>query len=117
MSDRVETTDFPVRPIVITFGALLLGLLAILGVMALIYQFDRASIPVVEGIGHGPTYLTDIESGRRKLHERFAKNLTGPRWIDRGKGIVAIPIDQAIDRIATDGQLPTWRPSNVPPAP
>lgn len=112
-----EPSDFPVRPISLTAVTMLVALLVILAGIALIYRFQPAAEVADRSIAHGPSATTPIETQRDELAKRFEENLHSLRWIDRDKELVAIPIEQAINRIATDGKLPNWPPSETKPVP
>jgi hypothetical protein len=49
-----------------------------------------------------------------RLHAEQVQNIQRYRWIDRERGIVALPIDEAIRLVVRDGAQPATLPASAP---
>ena len=104
LPDRLEPDSTQPKLLLAVAGAVLLLLAIAFGV---VLWFYTANVPP-----HGPTVPKTFPSRRlmqdesdwlnRAQAEQRAR-LQGWRWIDRDKGLIAIPIDEAMRRIAARG--------------
>ncbi len=60
-----------------------------------------------------PSLQVDPRHDMKRFKEEEKRDLARYGWIDREKGMVQIPIEAAMDRIARDG-IPGW-PDKAPP--
>jgi hypothetical protein len=90
-------------------GGLGLLLLITLGGLALLYP--SALHPRAEGPPEPPPpeprLATDEMAELRQLRAEETQRLAGYGWVDRAQGLVHIPIEEAMRRIASQG-IPTW---------
>lgn len=97
-----EVKDASSRALFLTGAALLV----IIGVsMAVLFGVYGARIgPRSSSHGAGyrgaATARTGIEADWEKLDAENASHLTGYRWIDKGAGVVQIPIGRAMEQLA-----------------
>ena len=61
-----------------------------------------------------PRLQSDPPADWKRFHTAELQALNGTGWVDRAKGIVHIPIDQAMRDIAANG-IPGWPLKPVPP--
>ena len=104
LPDRLEPDSTQPKLLLAVAGAVLLLLAIAFGV---VLWFYTANVPP-----HGPTVPKTFPSPRlmqdesdwlnRAQAEQRAR-LQGWRWVDRDKGLIAIPIDEAMRRIAARG--------------
>lgn len=99
-----EASDWPLR----TIGIILIGILAFLtiGTFVLIGAFSRS----VSDVGRrltvqppAPRLQTNPEEDLARFRAKKEKELNTYYWIDKQKGIVHIPISQAIKELAAKG--------------
>ena len=104
LPDRLEPDSTQPKLLLAVAGAVLLLLAIAFGV---VLWFYTANVPP-----HGPTVPKTFPSPRLMQDESDWLNRTqteqrarlqGWRWIDRNKGLIAIPIDEAMRRIAAKG--------------
>ena len=104
LPDRLEPDSTQPKLLLAVAGAVLLLLAIAFGV---VLWFYTANVPP-----HGPTVPKTFPSPRLMQDESDWLNRTqteqrarlqGWRWIDRDKGLIAIPIDEAMRRIAAKG--------------
>ena len=104
LPDRLEPDSTQPKLLLAVAGAVLLLLAIAFGV---VLWFYTANVPP-----HGPTVPKTFPSPRLMQDESDWLNRTqteqrarlqGWRWIDRNKGLIAIPIDEAMRRIAARG--------------
>lgn len=111
-----EKRDTIARPIVI-FGVALLGIvlvsLVLMGGLFSYYnvretRLDQSASPL-GAVTQPPEPRLQVAPGRDLAGQRTAEaqKLDGYEWIDRDAGIVAIPIERAMDLVAERG-LPRW---------
>jgi hypothetical protein len=115
-----EKRDTTARPIVL-FGIGLLGLIVVsLLLMGGLFSYynvretrlDQSASPL-GAVTLPPEPRLQVTSGQdlvgMRAHED--RKLDGYEWIDRDGGIVAIPVERAMDLVAERG-LPRWTPTN-----
>ena len=104
LPDRLEPDSTQPKLLLAVAGAVLLLLAIAFGV---VLWFYTANVPP-----HGPTVPKTFPSPRLMQDESDWLNRTqteqrarlqGWRWIDRNKGLISIPIDEAMRRIAAKG--------------
>ena len=112
MSDRAdrnaetsyESSDWHVRAIGIVLAMLLL--LVAIAVLALYFGFRTAALDVQRSLSVAmppPALQTDPQQDLAELRAREEQLLNTYYWIDRDKGIVHIPIAEAMKRVAAKG--------------
>lgn len=99
-----EATDWPMR----TVGIILLGILLFLtiGAFVLIAAFPSATSDVGRRLAvepPQPRLQTDPAADLARFRAEQDKRLNTYYWIDKEKGIVHIPIAQAVKKLAATG--------------
>jgi hypothetical protein len=99
-----ERTDASPRLVGLIAAAVALGIgLSFLTAWAIFAAGSRAGAPALGGEGlfaHGPAERTSIEEEWPKIAEENRQHLATYGWVDRSSGIVRIPIEQAMERVA-----------------
>lgn len=122
-----EHSDISARGVIATGAGILLTIWVIVGLLYFLFEyFSRArtessgnALPITSQLGHGvplPPEPRLQESPSNDLHEvRAAAEaaLNSYNWVDRQHGIVAIPIDRAIDLVAQRGIPSKKAPPNM----
>ena len=102
--DRLEPDDTNAR-MLLTVAAAVLVLLAI--AFGVTLWFYKAEVPnhgaIVPRQFPEPRLSGDDALERRRLEAEQNARLQGYKWVDRGSGIVSVPIDDAMRRIAAKG--------------
>jgi hypothetical protein len=105
-----ERTDAAPRLAGLLAAAVALGLgLSLLTAWAI---FAAGSRPTAARLGpaglftHGPDARTGIEEEWPKIEAETRQHLAGYGWVDRPAGVVRIPIEQAMARLAAPGGTP-----------
>lgn len=110
-TDRAKTyehTDARVRPLIITafFLVALCGVgLVGAGIVTGLFErktvgsFDEASPLFVRDVPEKAPLLTDEPAYAKKFTEAQKKHLEAYGWIDRGTGVVHIPIERAMELV------------------
>jgi hypothetical protein len=112
MSDRTvrnpettyERSDWHVSAIAIVMAMLLV--LGIVAVIALRFGFQTAAFDVDRSLKVAmpePALQTDARQDLARLRAREERLLNTYYWVDRNKGIVHIPIAEAMKRVAAKG--------------
>jgi hypothetical protein len=106
----------------VAIGAVIVALL-ILGSVSLSYRyFARAefrSVPPVTMVKaqpvapQGPQLQVDPAGELETLRNQQEKTLSTYGWVDQQKGIVRIPIEEAMKRVVQKGLPPASKPSSV----
>jgi hypothetical protein len=124
-----EHTDVSSRGIVIAGAGVFAGLWITAGLLyffyaALAQHREHVSPPVLPLEEHGyvvppaPRLQRSPREEMKEMNEYEDWELSHYHWLDQKQGIVAIPIDKAIDMIASHGIPPatgTPNPTNTPP--
>lgn len=115
-----ETRDTTARPIVLFGVGLLAIMLVALLLMGGLFSYynvreekrDQSASPL-GAVAEAPGPRLQVNPGSDLIEMRAAENkeLNGYQWVDRDAGIVAIPIERAMDLVAERG-LPRWSASN-----
>lgn len=115
-----ELSDAKPMLVALMAAALIAVILTIMGVLSWMYAHLYSSAPAIpvrqtqEQFGNAPHARTSIEDDWKAINAQTSQHLEGYGWIDREHGLVRIPIQRAMDLIATQG-LPA-RPGATPPA-
>jgi hypothetical protein len=100
----------------VTFGFMLCGAISVLGLILVCTFLVMWLYPSAKQDRRFPSALpaypvprlqTDPHADLLRLRAGQMAQLNGTGWIDKGKGIVHIPIDAAMQRIAQQG-IPDW---------
>ncbi len=99
-----EPTDWDVAPV----AAIYLGILVLLVVscFAVVIAYPNSLPDVSRALRinpPGPRLQTSTYADLRRFRAEEDKRLNGYSWIDKQKGIVHIPIDQAMQKLAQRG--------------
>jgi hypothetical protein len=99
-----EPTDWPLGPI----GLIFLGTLALLVISCVVLiAAYRSALPDVDRevriAPPGPRLQTNPEADLARFRAEEARRLNTYYWIDKQKGIVHIPIEQAMQNLASAG--------------
>jgi hypothetical protein len=113
-----ETTDVNLTGITrLAIGSLVLIWLILIGVWGferLMARFltDTTRLPTMADWSadkprpaKGPPVITDEPGLLRQLHTEEKQTLEGYKWVDKGQGIVQIPIDRALELVAKNPAL------------
>jgi hypothetical protein len=99
-----EPGDWPLKPVAAIYVGLLV--LIVISAFVLIAAYPT-SLPDVNRkltiAPPGPRLQTDAEGNLRRFRAEEEKRLNGYSWIDKSKGVVRIPIEQAMKKLATTG--------------
>lgn len=99
-----EPSDWPLAPIVlIYFGILVLLVISTLVLIAAYPDSLPDADRTLRIAPPGPNLTTDPQADLRKFRAAENKQLNSYSWIDRQKGVVRIPIEQAMKKLATTG--------------
>jgi hypothetical protein len=106
---RHETQDIGFRPLVVGLGLTLLVLLLCTRLAMWLYPgatVDRR-LPTALPEFPSPRLQANPSADLRRFQQQEMARLNGSGWVDRAHGIVHIPIDDAMRRIAGQG-IPDW---------
>ncbi|HLH94849.1 MAG TPA: hypothetical protein VKW08_07000 [Xanthobacteraceae bacterium] len=99
-----EPSDWPLRPVVLTYLAALV--LLVTSALVLMAAYPSA-LPDVDRTLHiappGPRLETDSATDLQKLRAEEDRRLNTYYWIDRQNGVVHIPIEQEMKKLAKAG--------------
>lgn len=99
-----EPTDWNVAPIAAIYVGVLL--LLVISSFAMVIAYPR-SLPDVSRVLHinppGPRLQTDEAADLRRFRAGEEKRLNGYYWIDKDKGVVHIPIGEAMQKLVQGG--------------
>jgi hypothetical protein len=99
-----EPSDWPLAPVALIYFAILL--LLVISCLVLIPAFPDALPDVDRRLSiapPGPRLQTDPEADMRHFRAEEVKRLNTCYWIDKQKGIVHIPIEEAMKKLARTG--------------
>jgi hypothetical protein len=99
-----EQADWPLKPV----AALCIGVLVLIVISAFVLiAAYPTSLPDVDRkltiAPPGPRLQTDAVANLRRFRAEEEKRLNGYSWIDKDKGVVRIPIEQAMKKLVTTG--------------
>lgn len=114
-----ERTDVPGRVpavvVVVTVLAVTVSIVLVAGLVNRVWVPAPAD-PDLFGPGQGPEPAPALQQNPRadmvQLRRRWQRRLHSFGWVDRQAGIVHIPIDLAMDRIAEEGLPAEPRPGD-----
>lgn len=99
-----EPSDWSLRPVALIYVGI--PLLLVISCLVLILAYPNA-LPDVDRSLHiappGPRLQTDAASDLRKFRADEERRLNTYYWIDKDKGTVHIPIDQAMKKLVATG--------------
>jgi heme/copper-type cytochrome/quinol oxidase subunit 2 len=99
-----EPSDWSLRPVALIYVAI--PVLLVISCFVLIVAYSN-TLPDVDRTLHiappGPRLQTDAAGDLQKFRADEERRLNTYYWIDRGKGIVHIPIDEAMKKLAATG--------------
>jgi len=107
---RYEPVDASPRYIILGCGVLALGVALSLLVSALLYRESDQSRRVFsteQSFRHGPAEKTGIARDWAEQDRLVEEHLHGYGWVDRPAGIVHVPVDRALDLIASEAATKT----------
>lgn len=104
-----EPTDVNLRVVVrVAVGVIVVALVTHLTLLLLLRSMARheglrlPASPAPALHLPNPVLQVDPRADLRRLQARERQRLTGYRWLDRSKGVVQIPIERAIERLAAE---------------
>ncbi|HZR60724.1 MAG TPA: hypothetical protein VFA80_07230 [Xanthobacteraceae bacterium] len=99
-----EPTDWSLRPVALLYAAI--PVLLVVSSFVLIWAYPNA-LPDVDRTLHmappGPRLQTDAAGDLQRFRADQERRLNTYYWIDKDKGIVHIPIEQAMKKLAATG--------------
>jgi hypothetical protein len=102
--DRLEPDSTHAKPLLAIAGAVLLLLATAFG---LVFWFTSAQVPphgpLVPQTFPSPRLIQDETDWLNRAQTEQRSRLEGWRWVDRDKGLIAMPIEEAMRRIAAKG--------------
>jgi hypothetical protein len=99
-----EPTDWPLAPVAWTYIGVLVLLVVCPFVIMAAYPSSLADVDRSLRIAPpGPRLQTNAESDLKRFRDQEAKRLNGTYWIDRQKGTVHVPIDEAMKKLVDTG--------------
>jgi hypothetical protein len=103
-STAFEPSDWEFKPIILIYVGILI--LLVVSVLVLIPAYPNA-LPDIDRALHinppGPRLQTDPEADYRRFHAREEQLLNGYHWVDKRGGVVRVPIEQAMKKLAQTG--------------
>jgi len=102
--DRLEPDSTDAKLLLAVAGAVLLLLVVAFGA---VFWFYNANVPphgpIVPKTFPSPRLIQDESDWLNRAQTEQRSRLEGWRWVDRDKGVIAIPIEDAMRRIAAKG--------------
>jgi len=99
-----EPTDWEFKPIVLIYAGILI--LLVISTLVLIPAYPNA-LPDVDRVLRinppGPRLQTDPEADYRRFRAEEEQKLDGYHWVDKQKGVVRVPIEQAMKKLVQTG--------------
>jgi hypothetical protein len=99
-----EPTDWPLKPVAVIYVGILV--LIVISAFVLIAAYPTSLPDVNRKLSiapPGPRLQTDAEGNLRRFRAEEEKLLNTYSWVDKSKGVVRIPIEQAMKQLATSG--------------
>ena len=99
-----EQADWPLGPVAALYVGVLI--LIVISAFVLIAAYPTSLPDVNRKLSiapPGPRLQTDAEGNLRRFRAEEEKRLNGYSWIDKSKGVVRIPIEQAMKKLVTNG--------------
>jgi hypothetical protein len=123
-----ETTDVNLTGIT---RIAIVSLIVIFGVLGFVFVFEKGLArmvgdtsqppmmadwkPTENRVPKAPLVITDEPGLLRQLHTEEKKTLESYAWVDKGQGVVQIPIERALELVARNPAL--LAPQGTAPAP
>jgi hypothetical protein len=105
---RFEHSDVSPRLVAILAAGLVLLVVVVVVSLLLIYpETLRHAPPASLAEFAQPRLQVSSRAELARLRAEWRQRLDGYGWVDRSKGIVHVPIDEAMARIAAEG-IPDW---------
>lgn len=99
-----EPTDWDAAPIVMIYAAILALLVISAFAIVIAYPHSLSDVSRTLHINPpGPRLQTNDEADLRRFRGEEDKQLNGYHWIDKQRGIVRIPIGEAMKKLARTG--------------
>jgi hypothetical protein len=99
-----EPTDWPLGPIALIYIGLIVLLVIVPFVLIAAYPTSLPDVDRSLSIAPpGPRLETNPQADLQRFRAEEEKRLNTYYWVDRQKGIVHIPIEQAMKKLATTG--------------
>src|SRR5262249_36394407 len=99
-----EQADWPLKPVAAIYVGVLI--LIVISAFVLIAAYPTSLTDVDRRLTiapPGPRLQTDAAGNMRRFRAEEEKRLNAYSWVDRSKGIVRIPIEQAMKKLVTTG--------------
>ena len=104
LPDRLEPDSTQPKLLLAIAGAVLLLLVIAFGLVLWFYTAEvPARGPTVPKVFPSPRLIQDETDWLHRAETEQRSRLQGYRWVDRDKGLIAIPIAEAVHRIAAMG--------------
>jgi hypothetical protein len=104
MPDELATPRLPGRPFVMLVGGVLMFLgLSVAGLWGVFTISVPNRLPLPAHEPPPPRLQSNPPADLARVLAQQSAALSGYRWVDRGKGLVSIPIDRAMTIIAARG--------------
>jgi len=104
LPDRLEPDSTRPKLLLAIAGAALVLLAIAFGLVLWFYSAEvPAHGPTVPKVFPSPRLVQDETAWLHRAETEQQSRLQGYRWIDRAKGLIAIPIEEAMHRIAAKG--------------
>lgn len=107
---RRERTDVGLRAMAVAGALLLAGLGSVLGLASWLYpgsRTDKAFVPPNGSEFPAPRLQTDVGADMARFRAEQLQQLDGAYWLDRDRGVVHMPIQDAMRDVAGRG-IPDW---------
>jgi hypothetical protein len=102
--DRLEPDSTNWKRLLAIAGAVLLLLVVAFGMVLWFYKAEVPERPaLVPQHFPSPQLIQDETEELRRVNAEQRARLQGYRWVDRGKGLIAVPIGEAMRMIAAKG--------------
>lgn len=99
-----ERSDWPLAPIALLYVAILVLLVISTWVLIAAYPDSLPDVDRTLRIAPpGPNLTTDPQADLKRFRAAEDKQLNSYSWVDRQKGVVRIPIEEAMKKLATTG--------------
>jgi hypothetical protein len=103
-AEKLESPEVPTRTVLLAAFGVLLLVFGTVGVLGAIYyrEVSVQKMPAPEKFPQ-PRVETKEKEERLRIEAEQARRLAGYRWVDRKDGIVQIPIERAMQLLASEG--------------
>ena len=103
-AEKLESSEVPTRTVLLAAFGVLLLVFGTVGVLGAIYyrEVSVQKMPAPEKFPQ-PRVETKEKEERLRIEAEQARRLSGYRWVDRKDGVVQIPIERAMQLLASEG--------------